>query len=125
MSEAKKLLELTEEQKERLRRLETEISFDKLTASFSIEDRDAANRRKQVFYSASVSRKGPEGWTPQEVQVASCLLSKHVVTTTYRDALRRRVLTRDVVVAELAGILSAYDQNIARLMSGGTENEAP
>lgn len=118
---------LTDEQKERLRRLETEIRFEKLTSSFMIEDRDGYGRRKQAFYSASVSRNtgdSPVGWTQQEAQVASCLLSKHVVLTTYRDALRRKVLPRDVVNNELPGILAAYDQNLVNLLSGTPDDDS-
>lgn len=112
---------LTDEQKERLRKLEAEVRFDKLIVSFAIEDRDGAGRRKQTFYSASVTRNGeggPSGWTQNEAQITSCLLSRHVVATTYRDALRRKVLPREVVATELPGILQAYDQNLVNLLAG-------
>lgn len=116
---------LTEEQKDRLRKLEAEIRYEKVTVSFSLEDRDGAGRRKQTFYSASVSRNGPDspaqGWTQQEVRVASCLLSRHVVMTTYGDALRRRVLPKEVVATELPGILAAYDEKLVKLMSNGED----
>lgn len=113
---------LTEEQKDRLRKLESELRFDKLTVSFSIEDRDGAGRRKQTFFSASVSRNDGKqtlsGWTQQEVQLVSCMLSRQVVLTTYRDALRRKVLPREVVQTELPGILAAYDHNLMSLAAG-------
>lgn len=116
---------MTDEQKERLRKLEAEMRFEKITVSFTIEDRDGAGRRKQTFYSASVTRNGdgpPSGWTQQEAQIASCVLSRHVVLTTYRDALRRKILPREVVATELPGILAAYDDNIVNLMSTGTDD---
>ena len=47
---------LTAPQKERLQRLSAEIQFDKLTVSFSIEDRDPNNRKKSAFYSVTASR---------------------------------------------------------------------
>ena len=122
---------LTEEQRERLRRLESELRYEKLTVSFSIEDRDGAGRRKQTFYSASVTRNGDAllphglsvGWSPSEAQIASCLLSRQVVLMTYRDALRRKVLPREIVNAELPGILAAYDQNLVNLMSGKIDSD--
>lgn len=114
---------MTEKQKERLRKLESELRFEKLTVSFMIEDRDGAGRRKQTFYSASVSRNGgdtsPVGWTQQEAQIASCMLSRQVVVTTYGDAMRRKVLPREVVATELPGILAAYDEHLAKLTSNG------
>lgn len=92
-----------------------------------VEDRDGAGRRKQAFYSASVSRNGDgpvAGWSLQEARLASCLLSRHVVETTYRDALKRRVLPKEVVATELPGILEAYDTNIVSLMANGADEGA-
>lgn len=116
---------MTEEQRNRLSKLEAEIRFDKLIVSFSIEDRDGAGRRKQTFFSASVSRWGEhndsraegQGWTEPEAKVASCLLARHVVETTYGDALRRKVLPREVVATELASILAAYDEKLLKLVA--------
>jgi hypothetical protein len=120
MSDVKKILEgLTEAQKERLRRLESEMTFEKLTASFTIDDRDETGRRKGVFYSASVTRNNGEGgWTASEAMIAACVLSKHVVGMTFRDALHRGVVSKQVVSQELPGIIAAYDQSIAKIVAG-------
>ena len=120
---------LTEEQRERLRKLEAELRFDKITVSFMIEDRDGAGRRKQTFYSATVTRWGEHaddraqgaGWTQQEARVASCLLSRQVIETAYGDALRRKILPREVIATELPGILAAYDEKLVKLMSNGDD----
>lgn len=120
MSDVKKILEgLTEAQKERLRRLETEMTFEKLTSSFTIDDRDESGRRKGVFYSASVTRNSLDrGWAASDATIAACLLSKHVVAMTFRDALYRGVVSKQTVGQELPGIIAAYDQSIAKLLAG-------
>lgn len=98
------------------------MTFEKLTSSFTIDDRDETGRRKGVFYSASVTRSGPEGWAAVDAMIAACMLSKHVVAMTYRDAVHRGVVTKQTLGQELPGIIAAYDRSIAKLTSGGEES---
>jgi len=114
-----KNLDLTPSQQEKLARLESEISFDKITASFSIDARDAGGTKKGVLFSATVSKQvggDRPGWTKAEAQFVSCLLSKHVVLATYRDAQAQKLFSASFAKQELATIFSNYDRHLANLV---------
>lgn len=98
-------------------RLETEIGFDKITSSFSIEDRTGDGQKRSVFFSATVSKQDGRapGWTPDEAQLVSCIVSRHVVRATFRDALARRMLGPDETRSELTAILANYDRALTSL----------
>ena len=106
--------------KTRLQKLESEIRYDKLTVSFSIEDRDASGRKKSAFYSVSSSRGTSEGqapgWDSKEAQVIRCLVSKHVVRSTYLDAARRGIIGGKAAAEEAKSILDGYDADIAKFL---------
>jgi len=99
--------------------------------SFSIEDRDANGRKKSAFYSATTSRgHGAEvqalnedtpsiGWSPHEAQIVGCLLSKHVVRATYRDAVNRGLLSGKSAADEIQTVFEKYDASLASLMANG------
>lgn len=119
---------LTEPQRERLRKLQGEIQFDKLTVSFSIEDRDGNNRKKSAFYSVTASRgTGAEipqmhegaksvGFAPEDVKIVRHLLCKHVVAAVYDDASKRNLMTPRDAAVEAKAILGAHDDAIAKLL---------
>jgi hypothetical protein len=135
MSEPKKgpLSNLSPEHQDRLKKLQSEIQFDKLTLSFSIEDRDPSGRKKSAFYSVTASRgTGAEiptmgeggrsiGFAAEDVKLVRSLLSKHVVAATYEDAMRRGIVSKGTALEEMRAILASYDDGIARML----QNEAP
>jgi hypothetical protein len=116
------LEQLTPEQQARLQNLSADISYDKLTVSFSLDERDLTGRKRSSFFSLGVSRKGspdgPLGFTQDEIRVVRCLVSKQVVATVYDDAVKRGMLPRALANGELRPILDAYDSHIAKLMEG-------
>jgi hypothetical protein len=129
--QAKSPLEnLTPEQRQRLRALSSSVSFDKITVSFSIEDRDANNRKKSAFYSVTASRGhgaevnqiadspgGAVGFTEEEAKVVHVLLSKHVVAATYVDGVRRGILASGTAREEMQAILRGYDERLVAIMN--------
>jgi hypothetical protein len=111
--------------KERLKRLHSEISVTQITVSFSLEQRRDGGRKSSAFYSANASRKaedGSEQWSLGETRIVSCLLSKHVVETVYRDAVHRGVLTASDAREEVPSILARYDRNIENLLGKDDSN---
>ena len=123
---------LTVEQRERLQTLASSLSYDKLTVSFSIEDRDANGRKKSCFYCVTASRgqdpaAQPEdrtsvgvGYTESDARLAHCLLSKHVISATYSDAVRRGLMPLNAAKDEMHAILKAYDDRLATLLQKET-----
>jgi hypothetical protein len=114
--------DLTEEQRARLRKLVSEVVFDKITVSFSIEERDITGRKRSAFYSVNTIRAaedGSPGWTLDEVRLAKAVVSRHVVASTYEDAFRRRVLSfSEENRTERDAVVGGYDKLIAGLVSG-------
>jgi len=120
---------LKPEQQERLDSLASEIRLDKITVSFSIEDRDGQGRKKSCFVSETASRGhgaemtqmneygSPANWSLEEAQLVHCVLSKQVIAKTYRDAVHRRVISAETARQELPPIMQAYDANLVRLMN--------
>ena len=126
---------LTEAQKTRLNQLEQEILHDRITTSFTIDDRNEVGRRMATFFSTTVTKRqietdfGPStpspGWTSQEVAVVGCVVARQVVLTTYKDAVRRRVITKAAAKEELPGILASYDRELALLLGSEDAEEEP
>lgn len=122
---------LPPEQQARLKALQEQISFDKLTLSFSIEDRDGSGQKKSAFYSVTVSRGAgaeltgmgeggtPAGFQQKDVPLVRALVSKHVVKSVYDDAIRRRVVGKGQAQEECRAILGAYDSLIVNLLKPG------
>ena len=122
------LADLTEPQRDRLKKLSAEIQFDKLTVSFSIDDRDPNGRKKSAFYSVTASRgSGAEvpqmhaeghsaGFAPEDVKIVRHLLCKHVIAAVYEDASKRNIMTYDDAVREARHILASHDESIAKLI---------
>ena len=94
-----------------LKRLKSEILYEKLTVSFSIEGRDASGLKKFSLFTASVGRSG-EGWPPEEMPIVKSLVSKQVVRETYKDALMRGVISKETCKNELPKVLKALDHSI-------------
>ncbi len=110
--------QLTPEQREKGRKFLSEITIDKITLSFSIEDRDAEGRKKSAFYSISSSRGPSPGYTLEETQLARTYLARHVVQATYDDAFRRKILTHSQDnVRERDAILAAYDDKLVHMLA--------
>jgi len=122
--------QLTDEQKTRLRNLSSEIRLDKITVSYSVDDRDARGRRKSAFYSVTASRgHGAEvqefhqdspgaSFTVEEAKVVRCLVSKHVVSSVYNDAVQRGIMSSNEARDEAKAILAGYDAQIVRALVG-------
>lgn len=108
---------LTDVQKKRLQSLERTILHDKITVSFTIDERLESGRRLATFYSTTVTNKEGPGWSSEEVQIVNCLTSKQVVAAAYKDAMYRKILSRATVREELPGILASYDDDLARLLA--------
>lgn len=137
MSEKKSPLEgLSESQRARLEKLRSEVSYDKITVSFSIENRDPhTGWKKSSFVSLTASRgHGAEvqhlndetraaGYSEDDYQIVHCLLSKRVVSDTYDDAARRKVITPDEYKRELPAIMNVYDRKLAKLLSQKDESD--
>lgn len=114
---------LTTAQRERLQSLQSEILFDRIVVSFSIDARDEYGRKKSTFYSASATRKpGAEtpgeghGFSVEDERIVHAILAKRVVATVYGDAVTRKVLPGDVARAEVTEIIAAYDRYLAGLL---------
>jgi len=126
-SDATKKLELFErlspEQKAKLQALTAEISYDKLTVSFSVEGRDFNGNKRSAFFSLGCSRKPGEdsqapGFSQDEMRLVRCVVSKQVVSTVYDDAVKRGIMPRGQASEELRPIVEAYDNHILKLLSG-------
>lgn len=113
---------LTNKQKARLRNLEQEIGIDQITTSFFIEGRDSSGRKKSTFYSARSIRRQVDDqtnhgfWDLDEIKPISCILSKHVVMTTFRDAVKKGIMTGHEASREAEAICNSYDKNLANLV---------
>jgi len=114
-------LPLSEAQKTRFRESLSSIQVDKVTVSFSIEERDLSGRKKSVFVSLTASRGAgaevpqmhedsrPTGYTMEEARIVRLALSREVVKAAYDDAFRRRVLSRDEeTLFEMKTVLKSY-----------------
>ena len=101
--------------------------------SFSIEDRDANNRKKSAFYSVTASRgTGAEipqmhegaqavGFASEDVKIVRHLLCKHVVAAVYDDASKRNLMSHRDAVTEAQAILASHDEAIVRLLASQTQ----
>lgn len=110
--------ELTPEVKKRLESFASTILVDKITVSFSIEDRNADGQKKSVFLSVNAvcdpDVKG--GYSLQETALARVILSRHVVSMVYEDAFFRRVLPNtEELRKERDTILSNYSKRAKAL----------
>jgi hypothetical protein len=115
------LKDLPEQARERLKRLQQEIQVDKVTVSFSIENRTFDGRKVSAFFASTASRghlsnEGPtdQGWGLDDCRLVTHLLSKEVVFITYQNAVRQRVMSASQAKKELVEILKAYDEDIRK-----------
>jgi hypothetical protein len=119
---------LTAAQRARLTKLSADIQFDKLTVSFSIEDRDGNYRKKSAFYSVTASRgtgaeipqmhegTQPVGFNPEDVKIVRALLCKHVVRAVYEDAAKRGIMSGQDAAMEARSVLASYDEGLVKLL---------
>ena len=118
---------LSDQQRERLAKLTSSIQHDKLTVSFMIEERNPDWGKRSAFYSVTASRDpgatqtedATSGWSSNDLKVVRCLLCKHVVTATYDDAVKRRIMTVERARDEVVGIAAAYDTTLAKHLLNG------
>lgn len=89
-----------------------------------IEERNPAWGKRSAFYSVTASRDraGVEtgdtnSWNQNDLKIVRCLLCKHVVTATYDDAVKRKILTMHQAREEVVDIVSAYDAQIIKHLS--------
>jgi hypothetical protein len=135
-SEKSPLESLTPSQQARLRKLQAEIQFDKLTVSFSIDERDPNGRKKSAFYSVTASRgTGAEipqmheereaaGFAPEDVKIVRTLLCKHVVRAVYEDAARRGMMSAKEASTEARSVLMSYDDGLVKLLQSQEPGDA-
>lgn len=109
-------VELPPELKARLETLASSIRYDKITVSFSIGGRDIEGRKRDAFYSAGISKAGDLGYTETEASIVHSLVSKHVLSCTFLDAVRRGIMTPSEASSELKILSQSYDDRIARLL---------
>jgi hypothetical protein len=126
------LSQLTDDQKTKLKSVTDTLMIDKITVSYSIEERTLSGRKASAFYSVTASRgTGAEitqlneehhrsaSYTPEETKIARLLLSKHVVASVYDDAVRRGMMSSATAQEELRSVLGRYDAGIVRLIQNG------
>lgn len=117
--------------KSRFSNLLSTIRVDKVTVSFSIEDRDFSGRKKGAFVCLTASRgaggtelsgtesESPTGYTLEEARVVRLALSREVVKGTYDDAFRRGVIPKNQdTVAEVKSIVDGYDGILSKITTG-------
>ncbi len=104
--------------------------------SFSIEDRDAAGRKKSAFYSVTASRGTgaeipqaheaavPAGFAPEDVKLVRALLCKHVVAAVYDDAAKRGLMNSKDAATEARQVLSTYDDSIVKVLQSQDKGAA-
>jgi len=107
--------DLSDEAKARLAKLQSEISYDKLTVGFSIEARDADGIKRWAQQSLTVSRKGDESWSEGDMPLIHALMSKAIVNAVYLDVFARKVLPPGDVKDELRKVIDNYDLLLIRL----------
>jgi hypothetical protein len=105
---------LSEDQRARGRKILNEISVQGITSSFTIEERRADySGKRSTFYSATIGRKGAEGFRLDELPFVRSYLALHVVRAGYEDAFRRRVLPFDALCRlERDQIVAAYEEKL-------------
>lgn len=126
---------LSPEQRQRLANLSADISYDRITVSFSLEQRDETGRKMSCFLSLRAGRKPRNGqdadtsaadpkvpgngaFSQDEARIVRLLVSKQVVAAVYDDAVKRRILSTGQAADELKPILTAYDGHLAKLVTG-------
>lgn len=136
MADKNPLESLTPSQQARLRKLQAEIQFDKLTVSFSIEDRDPNGRKKSAFYSVTASRgtgaeipqmhevAQPAGFAAEDVKIVRTLLCKHVVRAVFEDGARRGMMSAKDASTEARTILASYDEALVKLLQSQEPGDA-
>ena len=113
--------DLPPELREHLSAIASSIQVDKITVSYSIEDRDMSGRKKSAFYCVTGSRGSGHdntgsAFSMEETKIARWLLSKHVVASVYDDAIRRGIMSNDEARAEAKSILASYDTQIVKIL---------
>lgn len=112
---------LSPKQQARLQALTAEIVHDRITVSFSIDERDSG-RKQSAFYSTTVRRREHDGneqpgFSTDEARLIRLVLSKQVVSTVYDDAVARRMMAPGQAQEELSLILENYDRRLAHLLA--------
>jgi hypothetical protein len=100
--------------------MQSELRVDRITVSFSLEDRDDRGRKKSAFYSVtSFLERGVESkpMTIHETRIAEALLSKHVIEIVYGDAVRRNIINAQSASEEAKAILESYDRRLMKLIA--------
>jgi hypothetical protein len=73
---------------------------------------------------AALSEDSPAaGWDSREAQIVGCLVSKHVVQATYRDAVFRGMMSGAAAVEEIQAAFEKYDARLAKLLETGESDE--
>lgn len=130
--------QLSPENKAKIKEISDSLRIDRLTVSFSVEERSLNGRKSNAFYSVTASRgtgaevtrlneldteADPVGYTMEEARVARMLLGKHVVAAVYDDAVRRGILPSSLAQEELHTIIARYDAGLVRILNGSPNKE--
>jgi len=102
--------------KARLDKLVSEIRFEKMTVSFSLGGRDGSSRKRDLLYSVTTVAPQETGYTEIEARLVHDIVSKHVVSMAYVDAVHRGVIDSDEAASELREILTNYDNRISKTL---------
>lgn len=101
---------------ELLERLREEMVVDKVSVTYSVEGRDPEGLKKFSLTSMSVSKDGGGGWTEQEAAIVKALLTKQVVSETYRDAFIRGAISKSTLQSEVKRLNETTDKRVQKLV---------
>ena len=113
---------LSPEAKERLKKIESRITVDKITVSFIVEERRDSGGKRSAFYAATCSLiEKDEGEPKQTISLDDAnlyrgLVSRHVILSTMDNAIRQGVINQKQGIAEARAIAGRYVKMIARLL---------
>lgn len=104
-----------------IERLRGEMVVDKVSVTYSLEGRDPEGVKKFSLTSMAVSKGGGGGWSEREAAIVKALLTKQVVSETYRDALIRGAVSRSLAQADIARLNETTDKRIQKLMNSDAD----
>lgn len=89
--------------------IERSIRIEKVTSSYSLENRTERGYRMSSFLSYTARSDSEEGWTMEEARYVEAVLSQQVVSDLYTDAFARQQLTKEQRQADLQKMTPIYE----------------
>lgn len=105
-----------------LARLESEISYEKISVTFSMEGRDSFGIKRFCLNTFTVGKKDGGGWDAKEATIVKTIVSKKLVSETYRDAVSRGVISNDLFKEQAPEILRGLTQRLEKLTEAKVED---